>query len=120
MILADTDAWLRYAIKLREPDPAFARLVAEGDIVCHPWIVAELSLGGVRPRTLAALTDLRSLTLAPYPDVMSFIRRYQPKGIGWVDANLLVSALEAGADILTHDDGLRRNAELHGRAARVI
>ncbi len=57
---------------------------------------------------------IRAASLA---DVMAFIRRYRPTGIGWVDVNLLVSALDADATILTFDGELRRNAGLHGRIA---
>jgi hypothetical protein len=82
-------------------------------------VYGELALGGARPQTLSLLTEIHTLAVAPLPDVMAFVRRYRATGIGWVDVNLLVSALEAGADILTFDDDLRRNATLHGRSVAV-
>lgn len=118
MILADVNAWARFVIRARTPDADFARLVEDGEIVVHPWIVGEMALGGARPDILQAVMKLDQLPVAPYAEVMAFIRRYRPVGIGWVDVNLLVSALDAGADLLTFDNELHRNAELHGRAAR--
>ncbi|MDP2304681.1 MAG: hypothetical protein Q8P18_01470 [Pseudomonadota bacterium] len=119
MILVDTCAWRKWAIHLRVPDPAFARLVVDGDVVTHPWVVAELLLGGLSPPRLQMILEQPTLSITPYDEVMRFIRRHRPKGIGWVDVNLLVSALDAGASILTTDDGLRENAEQHGAACRM-
>jgi hypothetical protein len=116
LILADVCAWRRYAIMSRTPDPAFARLVAEDEIVCHPWVIGELALGGLPRHRLAHLMKLESIPVAPYADTMQFIQRYRPRGIGWVDVNLLVSALAAGVTLLTTDEDLRRNAEIHGVA----
>ncbi|MES2642213.1 MAG: hypothetical protein V4850_22205 [Myxococcota bacterium] len=119
MILVDTCAWRRWAIHTRVPDPAFARLVTDGEVVTHPWVVAELMLGGLAPARLEMVIEQPALAITPYPEVMRFIRRHHPKGIGWVDVNLLVSALDASATILTTDAGLRENAERHGAACRI-
>lgn len=118
MILADTNAWNRYALSRRQPDPDFARLVADGEIVCHPWIFGELVLGGISDLAARNIAQLDFIPVATHEETMTFIRRYRPRGIGWVDVNLLLSAIQAGADLLTLDTALSENAELHGRVAR--
>lgn len=118
MILADTNAWSSYALSRRQPDPDFARLVADGEIVCHPWVFGELTLGGISALATRNISQLDFIPVATHEETLRFIRRYRPQGIGWVDVNLLVSAIQAGVDLLTLDTALSENAALHGRAAR--
>lgn len=118
MILADTNAWSRYALSRRLPDADFARLLTDGEIVCHPWVFGELVLGGISERTTRLIAQLDFLPVASHEETMTFIRRHRPQGIGWVDVNLLVSAIQSGADLLTLDAALADNAALHGRATR--
>lgn len=98
------------------PDRAFAQLVLDGEIVCDPRVVAELTLGGLRATQVELLMELELLPVASYEATMTFIRTYHPKGVGWFDVNLLVTAPSAGATILTADNGLKKNAEMHGAA----
>ena len=63
--------------------------------------------------------DLRTLDFLPVvsdEEIYSFIRRYRPQGIGWVDAGLLVSCLQVGASLWTNDLALRALAATHGRS----
>ncbi len=65
MILADTSVWVDH---LRNRDPEMEKYLTRGQILMHPFIVAELSLGSLRNRqkTLAdmdALLEARVATL---------------------------------------------------------
>lgn len=114
MILADSTVWNAYLTKRGVPDLDFARLVGEGEIVCHPWILGELLLGGLRPTIARELRRLEFLPVARHDEVIGFVERHHPQGVGWVDVNLLVSSLGAGARLWTLDGGLRANALKHG------
>jgi predicted nucleic acid-binding protein len=117
MILADTNAWKRHALSRRQTHPGFARLMEDGEVVCHPWIFGELILGGITDSAARNIAQLDFIPVASQDEMIAFIRRHRPQGIGWVDVNLLVSAIAAGADVLTLDGALRENAALHGRVA---
>lgn len=102
------------------PDLAFGRLVQDGDIVCHPWILGELVLGGLSASRTKLLRALDFLPVTTHEETLLFVRHYRPRGIGWVDVNLLLSAIHAGASVLTLDGGLLANATIHGRATSPV
>lgn len=116
MILADSSVWQAWLPKSRVPDPAFTEAVRERRIVCHPWILGELLLGGVSPLVAARIRTLDFLPVVPEEAVYTFIHQYRPQGVGWVDVNLLLSCIEAGAMLWTKDRDLHTAAERHGRA----
>lgn len=117
-VLADTSVWWSHVARSSANNDAFARRMNADLIVCHPWIHGELLLGGLSPTIARDLLALDFLPVAPQPDVERFIRHYRPQGIGWVDVNLLVSCLNEGTTLWTHDKHLRASAEVHGRSVR--
>ena len=58
------------------------------------------------------LTALPEARLVEHQEVLGFLesRRLYGRGLGWVDANLLVSALLTGCTLWTFDKPLRRAA----------
>ena len=60
LILADTSVWVDH---LRRNHPQMANLLLAGQIVMHPFIVAEIALGSLRnrPKILAEMDALRSV-----------------------------------------------------------
>jgi predicted nucleic acid-binding protein len=115
VILADTSIWVNH---LRGRDPTLAKMLDVGEILAHPFVIGELALGHLRPRSLI-LDNLRALpraNVASHEEVLDFIDRHQlfGSGIGYVDAHLLAATrLTADATLWTRD------ARLHGVAVRL-
>ncbi len=91
----------------------------QGQIVIHPFIIAELALGSLQSRgkTLALLDLLPQVRVAQLKEVRSLIeaRRLYGLGIGVIDAHLLASVLINPPTLLwTRDKRLRRVAERLG------
>ncbi len=88
------------------------RLV-QGQIVIHPFIVAELALGSLkdRTRTIALLDLLPQMPVATMEEVRSMIeaRRLHGLGIGLIDAHLIASIfLDPTTLLWTRDKPLRK------------
>lgn len=107
MILADSSVWIAH---LRRGVPALADALEQGDVAMHPWIVGELACGNLRDREeiLALLQRLPVATVATDAEVMTFVeqRRLMGRGLGWVDAHLLASAVLSGHRLWTLDGRL--------------
>lgn len=113
MILVDTSVWVEY---FRKDDRAgeLAELLEFDLVLLHPWVLGELALGGLGSQR-SAIAHLQHVPAAPVvsdQEVLDLIleRRLTGQGIGWVDANVLASALVAGGDLWTLDSRLARTA----------
>ena len=105
MILVDTSVWVEHFRGDLRAD-RLADLLESGEVLLHPWVLGELALGGLG--STAVIADLRRLPAAPeisHQEVLDLVldRRLAGRGIGWVDANLVASALVAGCDLWTAD-----------------
>jgi hypothetical protein len=113
MILIDTSVWVDH---LRTGDETLAALLEAGRVLAHPFVVGELALGHLHQRQtiLAALHDLPRAEAATDAEVLVFIERHGPAGlgIGYVDAHLLAATrLTAGSVLWTRDKRLSGVAE---------
>jgi hypothetical protein len=85
-------------------------MLEEGAVVAHPFVLGELACGSLRNReeVLASLDALPSVPLLPDTEVRHLVesRQIWGRGLGWVDAHLLGSALVAGAFLWTLDRSL--------------
>ena len=118
MILVDTSIWVDH---LRSKVVLLDRLLDEGDILSHPFVVGELGMGSMadRAKTLDGLRALPQATFAMDEEVQEFVERHQlfGRGFGYVDAHLLVSAqLTNEALLWTRDKRLFAAAEALGLA----
>jgi predicted nucleic acid-binding protein len=109
LILADTSVWVDH---LRSGDAMLARLLNEGAILTHPFVIGELALGSMRRRevVLSDLSDLPQAVTATDAEVLAFIDRRGlfGRGVGYIDAHLLAAVrLTAGARLWTNDRRLR-------------
>lgn len=105
MILVDTSIWIDH---LRYGQPSLARLLDDGLVLGHPWVVGELSLGRLAQRheVIGLLDGLPQATVATDEEVMTLINRHQlyGLGIGYVDVQLLAATqLTADAALWTAD-----------------
>ena len=116
MILADTSIWIDH---LRSGNKDLRKLLNQGQVVIHPFIIAELALGSIRERnkTLALLDVLPEVRIAQMSEVRHTIeaRRLYSLGIGLTDAHLIASVfLNASTFLWTRDKWLRKAAEGFG------
>ena len=112
MILVDTSVWIDH---LARGDSELQSLLEEGEILMHPFIVAEIALGNLSQRdaTVGALQSLPEIPLAQHVEVMAFLdnERLFGIGIGYVDLHLLAATrLAVGTRLWTRDRRLLQTA----------
>ncbi|MFZ0772051.1 MAG: type II toxin-antitoxin system VapC family toxin [Candidatus Sulfotelmatobacter sp.] len=116
MILADTSTWIDH---LRSGSKEMRQHLNQGNIVIHPFIIAELALGSLKERTktLALLDLLPQVRVARLSELRFMIeaRRLYGLGIGLTDAHLIASVFINSPTLLwTRDKRLRKIAEALG------
>jgi len=113
LILADTSVWIDH---LRSGNKEMRRHLDQGQIVIHPFIIAELALGSLneRAKTLALLDLLPQVRVARLSELRLMIeaRCLYNVGIGLTDAHLIASIfVDAPTLLWTKDKRLRKVAE---------
>lgn len=113
MILADTSVWIHH---LRSGSKELRRHLDQGQVVIHPFIIAELALGSLKNRaqTLALLDLMPKVRVARTSELRMMIeaRRLYNLGIGLTDAHLIASVfIDAPTLLWTRDKRLRKVAE---------
>ena len=107
MILVDTSAFVQ-CLTGRMP---VLQALLEADqpvVLLHPFVYGELLLGGISGATRAQLDLLLPAPVATATETAIIIDTgLAGKGVGYVDACLLASALLAEARILTLDERLQ-------------
>ncbi len=104
MILVDTSIWVEH---LRSHLAPLAKALNDGKVAMHPWVIGELACGHLQNRQalLGLLNGLPRVAVAADHEVLLTIenRRLMGRGIGFIDAHLLTSALLSQATIWTAD-----------------
>lgn len=104
MIIADTSIWVDH---FRREDEELKGLLYSGQVLLHPFIIGELSLGHFRSRktVLQMLNDLPKAIIASDDEVAVFIEKHRlyGLGIGYIDSHLLASAFLTKVRIWTKD-----------------
>jgi predicted nucleic acid-binding protein len=115
MLLVDTSVWVRH---LREGDPDLGKLLNNGEVLCHPYIVGELASGNLKNRNevLSLLKLLPPATPASHEEVLQFIEKNKlmGKGLGYIDVHLSASAVLTGIQMWTYDRRLNETNEVLG------
>jgi predicted nucleic acid-binding protein len=118
VILVDSSVWIDH---LRSRDAGLVALLESDEVLTHPWVIGELSLGSIakRDRFLYLLSRLPCLRLASAESVRALIeeRRLYGRGIGWVDAELLASCMRQSSLLWTRDKRLAAIARELGLSA---
>ena len=122
MILADTSVWIDH---LRSGNRELRTHLNQGQLVIHPFIIAELALGSLRGRgkTLALLDLLPQVRMARLSEVRLMIeaRRLHSLGISLIDVHLIASVLLNSPTLLwTKNKRLRIVAERLGIHASLL
>jgi predicted nucleic acid-binding protein len=117
MILVDTSVWVAH---FREGVPLLEDLLMRQRALMHSSVIGELACGTLprRPQLLGWLRRIPAATVARDQEVFTLIeeRHLWGKGIGWVDAHLLASALITESELWTRDQPLHAAAVKLGLA----
>lgn len=112
IVLADSSIWVAH---FKVPNPHLERLLTEGQILCHPYIVGEVACGTPPKRRhfIELLRSLESLPIATHDEVLATLEahKFYGQGCGYVDLCLVASALiSERALIWTLDKALKKVA----------
>lgn len=121
MILADTSVWVDH---LRNRNLEMEKRLIRGQIVMHPFIVAEIALGSLhnRRKRLDDMDALLEVKVAQLHEVRHMIEAHAlySKGIGLTDAHLIASCLMTpGTQLWTRDGSLHKVAQTLGIQANL-
>lgn len=112
MILVDTSVWIDH---FRRRNQDLIDALEAGEVLGHPFIRGELACGTLRNRQeiLSLLRDLPQAIVADQDEVLHLIEEHHlmGRGLGYIDAHLLASALLGRAGIWTRDKPLTVAAE---------
>lgn len=116
MILVDSSIWIDH---FRSPSAGVELLLERRRVLGHPAVRGEIAMGSLRDRNakLAALDRLPQAVQANDQEVFRAIEenRWFSRGIGFIDAHLLSSAMATPATRLwTSDSRLAAIADDHG------
>ncbi len=119
MILVDTSVWVDH---FRKIDPQLLRLLEQGTVATHPFVIGEIALGSIKGRRaiIEDLASLPSVTVATDDETLGFIETQSlaGTGVGYVDAHLLTAVkLTPEARLLTRDKKLKSAADALGLSA---
>jgi predicted nucleic acid-binding protein len=107
MVLVDTSVWMSH---LRDGNAGLEKLLNDGEVVCHPFIVGEIACGNLKNRheILMHLQSLPAAILAEDGEVLEFIENHQlmGKGLGYIDVHLIAAAVLTGVPLWTLDKTL--------------
>jgi predicted nucleic acid-binding protein len=109
-VLVDTSVWIRF-LSNRAPHAAgLDRLLSRDEVSGHDFVYGELLIGdkGGRTELLANYERMDQAPLVSHTDVVAFVRdrKLHGRGIGWIDAHLLASALVGRLKLWTTDPPL--------------
>jgi predicted nucleic acid-binding protein len=113
MILADTSVWIDH---LRAEDSRLAVELDRNNILMHPFVAGELSMGslGQRKKILADFEIMPAAPVAHPAELKALIehRALYGRSIGYIDAHLIAATLlTPDCQIWTRDKRLRTVAE---------
>jgi predicted nucleic acid-binding protein len=109
-VLVDTSVWIRF-LSNRAPYAArLDELLRVDEVRGHELVYGELMIGdaGGRGKLLASYEEIDMAPVVGHTDVVTFVRdrRLHGRGIGWIDAHLLASALVGRLRLWTADAAL--------------
>jgi predicted nucleic acid-binding protein len=121
-VLVDTSVWIRFLANRAPYAAELEALLSRDEVSGHEFVYGELLVGdtGGRGALLANYGRMDRTPLVSHTDVVAFVRdrKLNGRGIGWIDAHLLASALVARVRLWTADSALAAIASELGIAHR--
>jgi hypothetical protein len=115
MTLVDTSVWVDH---LRHGNARLGHMLLDGEVLSHPFVIGELACGYLTKRTeiLSLLATLPKVVIADHVEVLRLVDtdRLYGRGLGWIDAHLLASALLSRSSMWTLDRTLAQVASTMG------
>jgi predicted nucleic acid-binding protein len=113
VILVDTSIWADHVVR---PEAALQELLADQQVLMHPFVIAELALGNLRNwhQTVVMLKALPGSQVASHEELLAFIpaANLPGSGVGLVDAHLLAACrITRSARLWTRDKRLASKAD---------
>lgn len=122
-VLVDTSVWIRFLSDQAPFAAELDRLLSDDAVAGHELVYGELLVGdrGGRQKLLSSYERMDQIPSVPHSDVVAFVRarKIHGRGIGWIDAHLLASALVGRVQLWTADGPLVAIAGQLGIAYRV-
>ena len=120
IVLVDTSVWIRF-LSNRAPYAAeLDHLLSRDEVSGHDFVYGELLIGdkGKRKQLLASYEQVHQAPIMTHSEIVVFVRerRLHGRGIGWIDAHLLASALVGRLQLWTADPRLAMLAAEFGIA----
>jgi len=110
MVLVDTSVWIRFLANRMPYAVELDRLLERDEAAGHDLVYGELLIGdaGGRSQLLHSYDLMHRVRAVDHTEVAAFVRsnRLHGRGIGWIDAHLLASALVAETWLWTADERL--------------
>jgi Predicted nucleic acid-binding protein, contains PIN domain len=111
LILVDTSVWIDF---FRAGDSELAVLLDRGAVQVHDFVIGEIACGNLKNRqqTLYLLSCLPRSINTSAEETLFFIERHSlmGRGIGYVDASILASAVLTQSDLWSRDKRLMQLA----------
>lgn len=109
-LLVDTSVWIGFLANRSPHGAELQRLLSLDEVCGHPFVYGELLIGdrGGRTPLLTHYEQMHQAPVVAHGDVVAFVRDRQlhGRGIGWIDAHLLASALVGRLKLWTADSRL--------------
>jgi len=110
IVLVDTSVWIRFLANRGPYAAELDGLLSRDEVSGHEFVYGELLMGdkGGRKQLLANYEQMHQAPTVLHDDVVQFVRdrRLHGRGIGWIDAHLLASALVGRLKLWTTDPRL--------------
>jgi hypothetical protein len=109
-VLVDTSVWIRFLANRSPYAAELDGLLSRDEVRGHDFVYGELLIGdrGGRKALLANYERMDQAPVVPHVEVVAFARdrKLNGRGIGWIDAHLLASALVGRLKLWTADSPL--------------
>ena len=109
-VLVDTSVWIRFLANRSPYAAGLDALLSRDEVTGHEFVYGELLMGdrGARQALLSNYELMDQAPLVRNAEVVAFVRqrKLNGRGIGWIDAHLLASALVEGLRLWTADSPL--------------
>jgi predicted nucleic acid-binding protein len=115
MVLVDSSVWIEH---FRKGHSGLAALLNEASVLMHPLVLGELACGNLKHRAtiLKSFVELPQAVAATHEESLVLLEKHKlwGKGMGWIDAQLIASALLSHCQFWTLDERLNRAASAAG------